>query len=567
MKSKPHVILIFAMLSASNVTHAALDPPDGPSNSTDGNFTLTYPWDDADAGCEWVVLQESVNSGANWTNVPDHDYDGSVTFTTHPPGQYVYRSLAECEDYYGEYSWEEYSNEFSVTVGAAPVTASLAEQAEYIFETRVGDINFDGRQDIYIERTVGGSANSGVLLETILIQAADKTFTVLSAATTSQKSTASGWPIVQIEQITADYNVDGFIDIFLKNLGNHISGANDQLVFSYGVPYGNMAEASTDIDTRFRMFVDNTYSWILDHDYYDAYYTPGYYETGYGYECQYVYNWDLYWNSNLGQDLWWDIECSGDDYDYWVPGEYDTSYVDLKAIEASAILDDLWRGVSIDPGAPELIVLRDILEELFEVPIFGGVFGQGTGVYTDVDDISRNERLVVGYMLAAVTQAVSSPPAASSVFLHDPLPGSSINKKNYTPGKCTSDGRYDDTGVLRGGPKHWGVDLGSGSSNVIVGTSVFAVADGNIIYANQISGAGQFLEMYHSYGFISRYMHLSTTITTTRKNRVSGGDVIGEVGRSGNVNSCAKTHLHFAAKAANGVPFDPTPIFNWPLEP
>ena len=74
-----------------------------------------------------------------------------------------------------------------------------------------------------------------------------------------------------------------------------------------------------------------------------------------------------------------------------------------------------------------------------------------------------------------------------------------------------------------------------------------------------------FLSATSRFGFVSRYLHLDTTITTGRQNGVKAGDQIATVGRSGNVLSCSKTHLHFSTKIV-GKPFDPTPVFNWPLE-
>ncbi len=556
------LVLLASSILFISPANASVDAPTGPSESLTGNYSIAYPWDAADPGCDWVELQESGNSGANWVWVHDTNYDGIVPFTDHSVGIYQYRAQAECEDYYGEYSWEEYSDSISVIVGGTPVLESLEDQLDYGYEVRYGDINNDSRNDLYIDRVSGGDPNSGVLYETILTQAADGTFSVLSTATTAQKTVAQSWPLAVIEVVLADFNADGYVDILLKELGTLLTGVDDQIVFSEGALYGNKAKKSRSIDPELLKFIGNLYGWILDKEYFDPYYTPGYFEEGYGYECHFVFDFDLWWNPALVQDLWWDIECSYDDYEYWVPGEYDSTFVDDRSVEAAAILEGIWNG-SVLSGASAIQRLGQILEEILDVDIFGGLFGLGTSIYVDADGIHRSEGSLVPFLLAQLIKS-SSTTTAGSVMITNPLPGSSINKKNYAGSNCTSDGRYDPTGQYRGGNKHRGVDLGSGTSTISVGTDVVAAGAGRAVPAYiPTSDAGRLVEVYHIAGFVSRYLHLSSTAYAVIT-RVTAGEVIGEVGRTGNVSSCAKTHLHFEIKGLGNI--DPTPLFNWPLE-
>ena len=105
---------------------------------------------------------------------------------------------------------------------------TLDVQQQYQFETRVGDINFDRRKDIYIRR-LSGNANNGVISQTILIQNSNRTFKIYNASS-SQLAKAKSWSKVNIVTVLEDFNLDGYIDVFLKGVSGAISNTKDQLV-------------------------------------------------------------------------------------------------------------------------------------------------------------------------------------------------------------------------------------------------------------------------------------------------------------------------------------------------
>lgn len=111
-----------------------------------------------------------------------------------------------------------------------PNTGDRSEQHDYQFEVRTGDINYDGRQDIYLARTSGPSAN-GVIHKTILFQQSNNSFAPLPASN-DQLGLAADWPRSSIRTIVADYNADGFVDVMLKNVAGTIGGQLNQVVFS-----------------------------------------------------------------------------------------------------------------------------------------------------------------------------------------------------------------------------------------------------------------------------------------------------------------------------------------------
>ena len=110
------------------------------------------------------------------------------------------------------------------------LTNATAGQNGYQFEVRTGDINYDGRQDIYLARTSGSSAN-GVISKTILYQQSNGQFAPLPA-TGYQLQLAAGWPRSSIKTVVADFNADGFVDVMLKRVAATIHGKLNQVVFS-----------------------------------------------------------------------------------------------------------------------------------------------------------------------------------------------------------------------------------------------------------------------------------------------------------------------------------------------
>lgn len=85
------------------------------------------------------------------------------------------------------------------------------------------------------------------------------------------------------------------------------------------------------------------------------------------------------------------------------------------------------------------------------------------------------------------------------------------------------------------------------------GTPVRAAADGEVLYSGaQIKGYGNLIILRHKGDIITVYAHNDKNIITEGA-RVTQGDIIAEVGRSGNATV---DHLHFEVRVAE-VPKDP----------
>jgi murein DD-endopeptidase MepM/ murein hydrolase activator NlpD len=97
--------------------------------------------------------------------------------------------------------------------------------------------------------------------------------------------------------------------------------------------------------------------------------------------------------------------------------------------------------------------------------------------------------------------------------------------------------------------KHAGTDYAAP-----LGTPVRAVADGVIAFAGRRSGYGNFIEIRHANGLVTRYGHLRRFAADTRTGaHVAMGATIGYVGMTGLATA---PHLHFEV-LVNGVQRDP----------
>lgn len=107
-------------------------------------------------------------------------------------------------------------------------------------------------------------------------------------------------------------------------------------------------------------------------------------------------------------------------------------------------------------------------------------------------------------------------------------------------------------GARRGnGRSHSGIDI-----QAKISTPVYAAKSGIAFRGNIPTGYGKYVMIYHPDGFQTLYGHLSDwNIASTQK--VSRGDVIGFVGKSGNAaHKDIEPHLHFEIKK-DGEPHDP----------
>jgi murein DD-endopeptidase MepM/ murein hydrolase activator NlpD len=96
---------------------------------------------------------------------------------------------------------------------------------------------------------------------------------------------------------------------------------------------------------------------------------------------------------------------------------------------------------------------------------------------------------------------------------------------------------------------HQGIDITAHE-----GTRVVAAEDGRVIESRWGDDAGNFVVIRHYDGSYTRYLHLKDGWQVPKGTLVRAGQVIGFVGRTGNVPRTEDTHLHFEVLDRNGTP-------------
>ena len=227
-----------------------------------------------------------------------------------------------------------YSRETAVIVGDVPELDHLVEQANYRYRVRRGDSNADGRTDLYVERRAGGHADNGVIYQTVLQQNPQGGLRIVSA-TAAQLNQAARWPIASVAVRLSDFDVDGYIDVLLENLGSVIPGMDDLLLFSSGAPYDGRAKAMKAVDAGLRKFAANVQGWIRDRDYFEQFRITIWGSISASY-CMPSYGWDDF-------DSWWspwDWSCGYMNFPVFSSG-YDTTRMSAEAFNFTRLIEDL----------------------------------------------------------------------------------------------------------------------------------------------------------------------------------------------------------------------------------
>ena len=303
------------------------------------SYTITYQ-----RGANYR-LQEKIGTNGRWKFLA-RSQSGNKTLSKSVADTYYYRTYRiGCGGRFwgkrrgGGGGCSHVSKPISVNVLPGPLVPldAYEVQQQYQFETRLGDINSDGLKDIYIRR-LSGHANNGVISQTILVQYSNRTFKIHNASS-SQLTEAKSWSKVNIVAALGDFNLDGYVDVFLKGVSSVLIGVKDQLVFSSGMQYNGKAQAVTNIDDNFKKTFGSVANWIVDKDYFkDNMITR--------------YKWVIYpafvWNPRT--DKWEPILVPGRQKYY----EYDSDLISQDAVSIKNALFDIFK-VGIDKSPYETI--------------------------------------------------------------------------------------------------------------------------------------------------------------------------------------------------------------------
>lgn len=121
----------------------------------------------------------------------------------------------------------------------------------------------------------------------VLMQGANKTFTVNSAPSAANVATMKTWTPSPVQLTARDLNVDGQQDIFIKNFAadpKFLTATADQIVYAANSP---TAATAVTVTQAMREFFTQIHGWILDRDYFvktaldnDWYHYTGTEQTG-----------------------------------------------------------------------------------------------------------------------------------------------------------------------------------------------------------------------------------------------------------------------------------------------
>jgi murein DD-endopeptidase MepM/ murein hydrolase activator NlpD len=110
------------------------------------------------------------------------------------------------------------------------------------------------------------------------------------------------------------------------------------------------------------------------------------------------------------------------------------------------------------------------------------------------------------------------------------------------------------------GPKGQGLSNDGVNIAAPKGSPVVAASNGIVVYAgNEMKGFGNLVLIRHQGGWVTAYAHLDRTLVA-KDAVVAKGDMIGTVGKTGNV---ASPQLHFETRFKD-KPIDPDSIIKEP---
>lgn len=143
----------------------------------------------------------------------------------------------------------------------------------------------------------------------------------------------------------------------------------------------------------------------------------------------------------------------------------------------------------------------------------------------------------------------ASPAPKPGSLSHWPIAGASVSSLNRADKPGEGEPYYRSK---RGKGKHGGVDIKAPE-----GTPVQSAADGVVvrITPNPSISFGQQVVIYHGNGVFTQYAHLQPGSVIVRpRDRVSAGQPIARVGRTGNTPRTGDAHLHFEVRIGSSAP-------------
>ena len=350
-----------AVLVCLIATHNAfaIPAPTAPATSVNGTYSVAYTPPGSDFQCAQTFLQEAVDQSQTFVNVPDPNWDGQVDFSGKPDGIYRYRVQAWCEDLFGTSFWIEVSDSILVQVGGTVDPEPIEDQLAYEYESRVGDINSDGRPDLYIRRTSGGPFGSGTIDEAVFTQLPNGSYSI-TPVTSSNRPATTTWQQIALNIYSKDLNFDGFADIAIQGEYPGVADLSQGLfAFASGQPFQDAPQQVLSIES-FDQFATDLYKWTT-------------HLASTGQPSYFIQNADII---ELPGDVVWILECDTADNIldcYWrliyEPGGFilDYSKFSTRAIDFAVAANAPLQSKSLDPNSTEEQDMEFVLQQVFGV--------------------------------------------------------------------------------------------------------------------------------------------------------------------------------------------------------
>ncbi len=172
----------------------------------------------------------------------------------------------------------------------------------------------------------------------------------------------------------------------------------------------------------------------------------------------------------------------------------------------------------------------------------------------DVTKVRAGERLLI----PGTDKVVNEPGGRGRSSGKDTSPGAPSRPPRNVSAECPTDaikfiwpaeGQLTSGFGIRNERQHDGIDIDND-----IGTPIHAAADGVVIYAGRLGGYGLIVILKHEGRFKTIYAH-NRKITVKKGDTVRQGDVVAELGNSGNTTG---PHLHFEIRCGQEA-VDPMP--------
>jgi len=214
---------------------------------------------------------------------------------------------------------------------------------------------------------------NGTLDKIILRQNTDGSFTP-SVPSATQLAAVATWQTTAIDLRVDDIDLDGYVDVFLRNVATVIPGALDQIVYASGKVLLPFPKSSKALDATFRNFLTEFRAWAASPSYFidNAVWVPG--TSGY-------YDWE--WYCYFEQQKW---DCEW--IPVWIPGEpgyWSFDHFNQDAYELSETLGGSTYDLSLIAGTPKASKVAELFEKIFNAEVLAGVLTGGGVVPWEIE--------------------------------------------------------------------------------------------------------------------------------------------------------------------------------------